>query len=326
MDEELRGVRAVGALCDQPDTRIHPAEPRLQVLAKPELHALLGIVTELRGTHQSHERLRLTGRPDGIGSRRIGIGQERSIGGKRLHPGGGCTAVEGLKVLAMEFLIGGGNLVVAVLGHLVEPVDIGRLAERVLHRDLALPFRSGQLPDVRDRTLVEEFGVVGPDIGAGDHGERVVVLRGNLRCEVRRQPALGKALRNELRHRGRRVADDRDIALDIVGPGFANDHLKLCCRLDLGTLGADPILLGKGLGHFDDLAGAVVDRDRRLLARSLDQRVEIERLLRQHWATQCGDGRCQQRASDCPSCPVSLPKLHRLFLPQSVFRFIAVAP
>lgn len=50
-------VGAVGALGDKADAWVEPAKPRLQIFAKTEFHALVGVVAKLGRTDQSHEGL-----------------------------------------------------------------------------------------------------------------------------------------------------------------------------------------------------------------------------------------------------------------------------
>ncbi|MNL16940.1 hypothetical protein D3C87_1380050 [compost metagenome] len=185
-----------------------------------------------------------------------------------------------------------------MLSHLVEPVDIGCLAERILHRHLALPLRVGQFPDIGNGAFVEKLGIVGPDIGAGHDGQRILIFRRNIASEIRRQPAFDKAHWNKLCHRRRGIADDRDVTLNIVGPRLADDHLQLRCCLYLRTLRAHAILLGEILRHFHDLACAVIDGDRLFLFGSLDRGVEVERLPRlRHAAKRCQNCRCTQETA-----------------------------
>jgi hypothetical protein len=71
---------------------------------------------------------------------------------------------------------------------------------------------------------------------------------------------------------------------------LADDHFERVRRLDLGTGRLHAVGLGEVLRLLDDLAGAVIDIDRRFGLCSLDQRVEIE-VLGKH-------RRCRRKAGD----------------------------
>ena len=193
VDEELRGVRAVGARGDQPELDVGPARPRREVLAEAELVALVGVVAELGRGQEAEEGLLLARRADGLGDRVVGVGEQRAVRREGLDPGPHGALVAAVELLAELGLVGGRHVVVVVHLGLVEPVRIGRLRERVVEGDLALPFRGGQLPEVLHRAGVVDLGVVGPDAGVGGDRERVLELGRDLVRHVGRQPALDEA-------------------------------------------------------------------------------------------------------------------------------------
>ena len=176
--------------------------------------------------------------------------------------------------------------------HLVEPVGIGALGQRIDEGHLGAPLRQSQLPNVGDGAALIDLGVVGPHIGIGGNGQRVLEARRDLVSQIGRQPAFDKAIRQQLRHGRRCIGDQRHVTLDIVGLALPDDHLQLTIGRNFLAHGFEPVLGLEIGGHVDDLAGAVIDGDRRLVLGGSEQ--FVHRLGHCRTGHQAGRGRQQQ--------------------------------